>query len=200
MNCTLILNAYYNQNVDFGKPLFYDIPDKNGIIKHYRILYNADFLEIYPTENTRFLTQSEIEELIDNYDNIDLWKKAFPENSWYLKGFSIISLVDVTVKSAVSNLKSNLFKKNTEKSKLNDSFESIFRSVLKIPDLKIGLTFYDEEEASFVTPPFNESKSKSFLLLDVQEADCKNALCSCSYESLNELPQGRASRNSTDSI
>jgi hypothetical protein len=88
MNCTLILNAYYKQNIDFGKPLFYDIPDKSGILKHYRILYNVDFTEIYPAENTRFLTQTEIEELVDNYDNLDLWKKAFPENSWFLKGFS----------------------------------------------------------------------------------------------------------------
>ncbi|MDQ5930693.1 MAG: hypothetical protein QG594_2481, partial [Bacteroidota bacterium] len=186
MGCTLILNAYYNQNVDFGKPLFYDIPDKNGIIKNYKILYNADFLEIIPTENTRFLTQTEIEELIDNYDNIDLWKKAFPYNSWILKGFAIISLVDVTVESAVSNLKSNLLKKDEEKSKLSDSFEAIFRSVLKIPDLKIGVTLYDDEEAIFVTPLFNEGKSKSFLLLDIQEADCKNALCGCSFESLIE--------------
>lgn len=186
MNCTLILNAYYNQNVDFGKPLFYDIPDKNGIIKNYKILYNADFLEIVPTENTQFLTQTEIEELIDNYDNIDLWKKAFPHNSWILKGFAIISLVDVTVESAVSNLKSNLLKKDEEKSKLSDSFEAIFRSVLKIPDLKIGVTLYDDEEAIFVTPLFNEGKSKSFLLFDIQEADCKNALCGCSFESLIE--------------
>lgn len=186
MSCTLILNGYYNQNVDFGKPLFYDIPDKNGIVKHYRILYNADFLEIYPTENTKLLNQTEIEELIDNYDNIDLWKKAFPENSWYLKGFAIISLVDVTVESAVSNLKSNLLKTDVEKSKLNDSFESIFRSVFKIPDLKIGFTFYDEEENIFTTPPFKDENFQSFILLNQNEADCKNALCGCSYESLIE--------------
>ncbi|MFV5699773.1 HD domain-containing protein [Flavobacterium sp. ZT3R17] len=186
MNCTLILNGYYNQNLDYGKPLFYEIPDKNGILKHYRILYNADFLEIYPTENTKFLTQKAIEELIDNCDNIDLWKKAFPQNSWFLKGFAILSLVDVTVESAVSNLKSNLLKPDVEKSKLDDSYESIFRSVFKIPDLKIGLTFYDEEEELFVKPPFNEAKLESFILLNTKEADCKNALCGCSFESLIE--------------
>ncbi|MFV5692950.1 GAF domain-containing protein [Flavobacterium sp. LT1R49] len=186
MNCTLILNGYYNQNLDYGKPLFYEIPDKNGILKHYRILYNADFLEIYPTENTKFLTQTAIEELIDNCDNIDLWKKAFPQNSWFLKGFAILSLVDVTVESAISNLKSNLLKPDVEKSKLANSYESIFRSVFKIPDLKIGLTFYDEEEELFVTPPFNEAKLQSFILLNTKEADCKNALCGCSFESLVE--------------
>lgn len=186
MSCTLILNDYYKQNIDFGKPLFYDIPDKNGIHKHYRILYNAEFLEILPTENTKFLNQSEIDELIDNYDNLELWKKAFPENSWILKGFAIVSLVDVTVESAVSNLKSNLLKSDVDKSELNESFESIFRSVFKIPDLKVGFTFYDEEEDLFMEPPFSDENLKSFILLNEKEADCKNALCGCSYESLIE--------------
>jgi len=186
MSCTLILNAYYHQNIDFGKPLFYDIPDKSGIVKHYRILYNADFLEIFPTEKTKFLNQTEIEELIDNYDNLELWKKAFPEDSWILKGFAIVSLVDVTVESAVSNLKSNLLKSDADKAELNESFESIFRSVFKIPDLKVGFTFYDEEEDIFMKPPFSDENLKSFILLNEKEADCKNALCGCSYESLIE--------------
>lgn len=189
VNCTLILNAYYNQNIDFGKPLFYDIPDKNGIIKHYRILYNADFLEVLPTENTKFLSQSEINELIDNYDNLDLWKKAFPEDSWILKGFAIISLVDVTIESAVSNLKSNLLKADIDKSELNESFESIFRSVFKIPDLKVGFTFYDADEDLFMKPPFNDENLNSFILLNEKEADCKNALCGCSYENLIDKNQ-----------
>ncbi|WP_124019526.1 GAF domain-containing protein [Flavobacterium laiguense] len=186
MNCTMILNAYYHQNVDFGKPLFYDIPDRDGILRHYRILYNADFLEILPTENTKFLIQSEIDELVDNYDNLELWKRAFPEDSWILKGFAIVSLVDVTVESAVSNLKSNLLKSDVEKSKSNESFESIFRSVFKIPDLKVGFTFYDEEEDVFMKPSFSDENLKSFMLLNEKEADCKNALCGCSYDSLME--------------
>ncbi|MFV8342545.1 HD domain-containing protein [Flavobacterium sp. XS2P39] len=186
MNCTFILNAYYKQKINFEKPLFYDIPDKNGIVKHYKIVYNTDFLEIYPAKKTRFLTQEEIEELIDNYHNIELWKKAFPYNSWFLKGFAIITLVDVTLENAVSNLKSNLLKTNIEKVELNDSFESIFRSVFKIPDLKVGFTLYDDEEGIFIKPPFNEGNFESFILLDTKKADCKNVLCGCSFESLVE--------------
>lgn len=186
MNCTFILNAHYKQKIDFEKPLFYDIPDKNGIVKHYKIVYNTDFLEIYPAKNTTFLTQKEIEELIDNYHNIELWKKAFPYNSWFLKGFAIITLVDVTLENAVSNLKSNLLKTNIEKVELNDSFESIFRSVFKIPDLIAGFTLYDNEEKIFIKPPFNEGELESFILLDTKESDCKNALCCCSFESLVE--------------
>lgn len=186
MNCMLILNAYYHQNIDIGKPLFYDIPDENGVLRHYRILYNADFLEISPTENTSFLSESDIHNLLDHYEDFALWKKAFPENSWVLKGFAIVSLVDVTTESAVSNLKSNLLKSDIEKSELNESFESIFSSVFKIPDLKIGFTFYDEEEHSFKKPPFSDSNLQSFILLNEETAACEKALCSASFESVIE--------------
>jgi hypothetical protein len=43
------IKSYYGQQFDY-KPLFYDIPNSDGIISHYRILYNVDFIEIYPTE------------------------------------------------------------------------------------------------------------------------------------------------------
>lgn len=186
MNCSLILNSHYNQNIDFAKPLFYDIPDANGIVRHYRILYNADFVEIFPSEKVNHLSQKEIEELIDNYDNLELWKQKFPPNSWILKGFVIVSLIDVTVENAVSNLKTYLLSPELKKTDYTEDAYSIFRSVFKIPDLKMGFTMYNEEQDSFEKPAFKESDMTSFILLDKTEADCKNALCGCSYEFLIE--------------
>ena len=186
MNCTLILNYFYNQNLDFGRPLFYDIPDANGIMRHYRILYNADFVEIFPTEKSIELSENEVNELIDNYDNLELWKQKFPLNSWILKGFVVVSLVDVTVESAVSNLKTYLLKPEINKNEDKEDSYAIFRSVFKIPDLKMGFTMYNEEEDKFEKPAFKEGKASSFILLDEPEADCKNALCGCSYEYLIE--------------
>ena len=43
MGCTVILSYYYGFMLDFKRPYFYDIPDANGVMHHYRILYNADF-------------------------------------------------------------------------------------------------------------------------------------------------------------
>ncbi len=186
MNCILILNAHYDQKLDFGKPLFYDIPDANGIVRHYRILYNADFVEITPSQEVKHLSQNEIDELIDNYDNFDLWKEKFPTESWILKGFVIVSLVDVTVENAVSNLKTYLLNPDLQKSEKKEDSYSIFRSVFKIPDLKMGFTMYNEEEDIFERPVFNNEKALSFILLDNIKADCKNALCGCSYEYLIE--------------
>jgi hypothetical protein len=185
-SCILILNAYYGQHFDFNKPLFYDIPNANGIMNHYRILYNADFVEIIPTKKALQLTEDDINILMNNYSNIDLWKEKFPHESWILKGFGIVSLFDVTRENAISNLKSNLLKSESSQNKLSISFESIFRSIFKIPDLKIGFIIYNEEQEKFTNPPHEEKEIKSFILNDLEEIDCKNTIYGCSLETILE--------------
>ncbi|MFB3387882.1 GAF domain-containing protein [Flavobacterium sp. LAR06] len=183
-NCCLILSSYYKQHIDFNRPFFYDIPDEEGIEKHYRILYNADFMEITPTENAIQLTQDDIDNLIDNYDDIELWKSKFPKGSWVLKGFGIVSLFDATTESSISNLKSNLLKPDRESVTTDEVVANIFRSIFKIPDLKVGFIIYNPEEEKFVKPAKLESQLKSFLLSHDQEIDCKNAFFGCSFENL----------------
>ncbi|CAN1520251.1 hypothetical protein MCETHM1_01064 [Flavobacteriaceae bacterium] len=185
-NCILILNAYYEQHFDFHTPLFYDIPNANGVIEHYKILYNADFIEVIPTQNAPELSQDDIVLLMNNYDNIALWKELFPNESWILKGFGIISLIDVTRENAISNLKSNLLKSEKSEKKLSISFESIFRSIFKIPDLRIGFIIYNEEEEKFTNPPHEEKEMKSFILNNLEEMDCKNTIYGCSLDTILE--------------
>ena len=78
MGCTVILSYYYGFMLDFKRPYFYDIPDSKGIMHHYRILYNADFMEILPTENTPDLTQDDLDELLESPENLELWKQKIP--------------------------------------------------------------------------------------------------------------------------
>lgn len=177
LNCILILNAHYHQELDFVKPLFYDIPDKNGIMRHYRILYNADFVEIYPSENARIISEDEIVELLDNYDNLALWKQKFPPESWVMKGFVIASLVDVTVENAVSNLKTFLLRPEIGGGVRTMDASSIFKSVFKIPDLRTGFTMYNQEDDTFQKPTSKQGKLSSFILNDKGDAGCKNTLC-----------------------
>ncbi|HLF52617.1 GAF domain-containing protein [Flavobacterium sp.] len=186
MSCTLILNEFYGQKIDFNKPLFYDIPNANGIMNQYRILYNADFIEIIPTDSAPELTPDDIDLLIDNYDNIDLWQEKFPVESWILKGFGIAILFDATTESSISKLKSNLLKPEKEQVILHENFEAIFRSIFKIADLKVGLIIYDPEEDKFTKTTFNDNSLSSYILSIEQEVDCKNALLGCSFEDLLE--------------
>lgn len=185
MNCCLILNEHYGQSIDFTNPLFYDIPDSNGIMKHYRILYNADFIEIVPTEKAILLTSEDIDQLIDNFEDISLWKKKFPEGSWILKGFGIVQLFDATTESSVSSLKTNLLKATNNKTdNLEEDFQSLFRSIFKIPDLKIGLTIYDPEDKKLIRPNISTKNVESLILYESTEAECSEKLFNCFSKSV----------------
>ena len=175
LNCCVILKVYFNHAIEItDTPLFMDIPDQNGIIRHYRVLINADFLEILPTEKAKILTQEEIKELLDNSENIDLWKEKFPENSWILKGFSIMNLFDATIENAISTLKGNLLSEVAE-NKMAEAAE-VFRSIYKIPELRIGFTIF----GSFLQKldiKVIEHKFYSHLLSDSMVEKCDNLFC-----------------------
>src|SRR5690606_28637019 len=66
---TVILNSYYQFNIDLERPKTLKIENKNGATKNYRITFNADYLEIYPNENAVEITQEIIDELLVDADN-----------------------------------------------------------------------------------------------------------------------------------
>lgn len=154
-SCCIILANHYGTIINAGYPFIYNIPQKNGIINHYRILNNADFIEIDPTNQSIELSQDEIDNLLNNFNNVDLWKEKFPPGSWKMRGFGIVNIYDATSEVAVSNLKSRLIQHSEEPLKLKGEFNNIFRSIFQIPDLEIGYTAIDFKENKFVRTAVN---------------------------------------------
>ncbi len=146
MCCCIILNYYYHTDFDVSRPYFFDIPDRKGIMKHYRMFHNADFIEIIPTEKATPISLEDINLLKDNYNDLALWQEKFPQESWEIKGFGILSLVDVTIENALSSLKGNLLKSELERYSLKDELQRIFSSIFKIGNLQIGFTPFLEAE------------------------------------------------------
>ncbi|TRW25393.1 GAF domain-containing protein [Flavobacterium zepuense] len=180
----LILNSYYGYHFDFSQPLFYDIPDADGVMKHYRIMYNGDFMEFIPTDKVVDITDEDVKLLMDNFDDLELWKEKFPEESWISKGFAIVSLFDATTESAISSLKSNLLVSDDFAEVNVSNFEAIFRSIYKIPDLRIGFTEVSTDDNLFKLAPFEGIKSH--LLADKKEINCNTMFCSNTLDSLLE--------------
>ncbi|PTQ93554.1 hypothetical protein C8P68_10816 [Mucilaginibacter yixingensis] len=181
-SCCLILNELYGTKFDFSRPLFYDIPNAEGIIKHYRILYNADFLEIVPNGEPPLLTPEEIDNLLDNYHDLKLWKSKFPKESYTLKGFAIMNLVDATVENAVSILKGKLL--NPAKySSLKNDLETIFRSIFNVNSIRVGFTSYLNEENKF-TPAAFTHRIQSYMLSENISCKCDEMLMPSSFETL----------------
>lgn len=183
MSCCMILNGYYGYKLDFSKPFFYDIPDEAHVMRYYRILYNADFIEIFPTEKSLQLTSEDVELLIDNFHDVALWKSKFPEHSWIMRGFGIMTLYDATTESAVSNLKTKLLTKPDGDFSMIESFESIFRSIFHISDLRIGFTALNMTENKFVISSFDK-KIHSFILGNASECDCSDLTCNEYFKEL----------------
>lgn len=183
--CTVILNFYYGYRLDFKRPFFYDIPDANGVMRHYRILYNADFMEILPKGKVKELTQEDVDELLDNFENLDLWKEKIPPNSFISKGFVISNMFDVTAEHSISEIKSSLISSGKRS---NDNFmedlQETFRSFFNLANLNAGFVSYNEKADSFER--VYGKGMDSFILGDKDMQACKEALCKGSYHKLLE--------------
>ena len=187
MACTVILAQRYKTDLQFKRPLFYDIPDANGIMRHYRIMYNADFMEVLPTDKAVDITDDDIAELLDNFDNIKLWKEKFPPNSWLAKGFVITNIFDVTMDTSISDLKTTLLEFNKEDENYMDNFQEIFQSLFNIKDLKVGFSAYNPSNNT--CEKVHGGNIRSFILDDCNEKKCEDILCGGSYETL--LSEGK---------
>ncbi|RYY20431.1 MAG: GAF domain-containing protein [Chitinophagaceae bacterium] len=181
LSCCIILNDQYGTALDFATPLFYDIPAANGVTRHYRLLYNADDLEIIATEKAVSLTEAEIAELIENYYDLNLWKSKFPPDSYILSGFALMTLVDVTVENAISIFKETLL--SLQDSDFQQSVESIFRSIFRHPDIEVGFSVFEEAEQKLATAG-GGYQLKSFLVNNLVSEDVRNILCRPSYDTL----------------
>lgn len=180
--CIQILRQYYNYKVDVSRPMYYDIPDKDGIKRHYRIAMNADFVEIFKKDNAPEITQKDVDVLLQNVDDIELWKEKIPPNSYIFKGFTIVNLTDVTIDDAISELKTTLIFEEVNEAEELQKLQEIFRSIYKIPDLRVGFTVFNRRDMVFER--MENEEAKSFILDEKMVNDCDTGICEKGFQEL----------------
>ncbi|WP_024772663.1 hypothetical protein [Aquimarina macrocephali] len=184
MGCSMILNSYYGYNIDFRRPFFYDIPDAMGIMRHYRIMYNGDFIDVIKTDKAKDITDEDVAELLDNFDNVDIWKEKFPPHSWIFKGVVIANMFDVTTDVSLSDFKTSLIKYDKTHGDFVGSFQQIFRAIFNLYEIKVGFSSYNPEEEILERVPFKDIDS--YILSDKYSDCCESALCDGTYHYLFE--------------
>ena len=150
---------------------------KTRIVHTYRMAFNADMIEITPTKSAPPISAEDYKTLLDDFSNIDLWKKMVPPNSFEMRGVGIANFTDVTIDQARTTISRNLL------SKSENTFEEIknsFRNLYRIPDLQVG--FIEHIEGQFA----HEMKEKfnSILLNSVDKLSCKRDLSDETYDLL----------------
>ncbi|MFP3593065.1 GAF domain-containing protein [Chryseobacterium sp. SIMBA_038] len=162
--CCLILQSYFKKDIKSTFPFYYDIPNKLGIMKHYKITVNSDFTELFPTDKATLPSDEVIEMLLENIDDYKLWKKHFPSQSWLLKGFTIISLVDCTSEVALSDLKSSMIQIDPENLNPDENLTEIFKSYFDVPELNFGLMLFNKKYQSLEKLPIYENVFTNHIL------------------------------------
>ncbi|ASW74725.1 hypothetical protein IQ37_15340 [Chryseobacterium piperi] len=162
--CCVIIQRYFKRDIKSTLPLYYDIPNKQGIMKHYKITINADFLDIYPTEKAKIPSDDVIDMLLENLDDFRLWKKYFPSESWVLNGFTIISLIDCTTEVALSDLKSSMIRIDPENLTPDENLVEIFKSYFDVAELNFGLMLFNNKDQRLEKVPIYENLFTNHIL------------------------------------
>jgi len=173
--CSYILAKYYEQPVlKLKRPVFLDIPNKNtGQMHHYRLMFNADNMEVIKTDKAPELTQSDIDELLANGEDLALWKKKFPPNSYILKGFGIMNLFDVTPDALISKTRAIFLRTDDQ---VFPEFQQNIRDLFGNPDLMIGVSNYDTCKKQAVSSFLNKT-SRSLFMKEEETMDYRSFFC-----------------------
>lgn len=176
--CTTILNAYYQFPVDMNLPFVAEIGNKGSdLVRTYRIAFNADLIEFWPTEKAVDIQYDDYLQLIDNFDDLELWKKKFPPHSWVMRGVGIANLMDITMDQSISNVTSNLLIKTP------DSFEKIqanLRNLFNNQELRVGFVIFEHEAFQ----RSSKDQMKSVILHNKETLNCQEGLCDMTYGQL----------------
>ncbi len=167
--CSFILATYYQQPVNLNRPIYMEVPNKiTGRMYHYRVLFNADFMEVIKTDKAPDLTQEDIDELLRNGEDLELWKSKFPPNSYIFKGFGLMNLFDTTQDAIISKTRSLFLHKKDNNS--FSRFEQHLRALFGIKDLMIGYSVYNTKTHHSLGSVFGKGRNFQSLFMKKNEA------------------------------
>jgi len=180
ITCCVILSRYYKINLNFDHTNLLEIDNGKGFMTYLSVTYDLDYFYIYPSSPEFELTEDQIEELLNNYEDTELWYSYFPEKSWIGEGFMLASFFDNTANIAISNLKSNLLSYNDNSEQIRKETVSALKSIFKLNDLEIGFSNFNAEndklEDYTIHKPMESLILSNQTTLSVNQIFCTNLI------------------------
>lgn len=142
--CAEILNKFYGADIEIDEPILLTIPNENGLKKIYKVELNLQFVDVLSKGELEPISKKTIRKLLDNMSDGEMWLKHIKPENFEFQGFTICKLVDVTVEEMLSDIKYDLLKKDAVVCGHNFlNIQQKIRSIFKLPDLKLGLAYFD---------------------------------------------------------
>lgn len=143
--CSLILNKFYGQNINVDPPIAISIkPEGYSLERHFKTQMDTQYVDIKPLRPLRPLGQEEINQLLSNIYDIDLWLQHIPPGNFEFQGFVIGTLIDMTEEEALSRLKYGLLERDAvvDPEKV-ERLQHLVRTYFDLPELRLGVTAID---------------------------------------------------------
>lgn len=143
--CSLILNKFYGQEIRVATPfsMTVETPEKK-LQRHFKTRLDIQFVDIKKLKPLKPLSQEQINHLLSNIYDIELWLKYIPPVNFEFSGFVIGHLIEITEEEALSQLKYRLLRKDAivDSSNVRD-LECLLRTYFNLPSLRLGVTAID---------------------------------------------------------
>ncbi|MFT5748459.1 MAG: hypothetical protein ACI920_003855, partial [Saprospiraceae bacterium] len=171
----LVLCSFYNLNPDLITSQIITFRNKKtGLQKFYRIKVIQDFIDAKSLKPIKQLTDSQLHDLLNDYENEALWEQLLPPENFTFEGIVIGYLMDVTKAEILSNIKQILTVdiKKADHVKDLDLIENRTQSYMDMPELRLGMvhtsfSFWQEStswgllrtfEKEVIIPSFKDEK------------------------------------------
>ena len=139
---SMVLNTFYDQDVDVHFSEGMTLRDRTTKMqKHYKFNIVLDYVKIKPLKPLKKLSKKQIQELLNNLEDVELWSKYIPPENFLFNGFVIGYLSDVTDVEILSTIKAMMADEGG-KSDHEDNLqqlEILVQSYLKMPDIRLGI-------------------------------------------------------------
>ncbi|MCB0632023.1 MAG: hypothetical protein R2824_28415 [Saprospiraceae bacterium] len=150
--CTFILQKFYDQQIIDDQLFSITVRDpKTGLTRFFKTSMNLDFIDIKANKPLKPLSQLQINKMLSNIYDIELWLEHLPPENFTFQGFMMGHMTDITEEESLSRIKFKLLGQNAVTDQKNVlALEDLMRIYFRQPDLRMGITAIDYPSSRMV--------------------------------------------------
>lgn len=140
-----ILRRFYGVEIDFAPTAMLTVPDQaTGLTHYYKAQMDGSYIEVIARGELPKLSRQQIQQLLRNIDDVDLWLELLPPEKFEFRGVHLGELAEVTEEEALGRLKHRLISRDAilDVNRVRE-LADLIRTNFRNPYLQLGVTAVD---------------------------------------------------------
>jgi GAF domain-containing protein len=149
----LLSQLYQKDALDSHFSFPFRAPDREtGLDRHYSLTIEPHFCEIVVTGERPELSDRQIDQLLADRTNLDLWLDLLPPEAFEFHGFVSFHVHDVTDQQILASMTSDLLRTDAMATPERiELLEGRLRSLLRLPHLQLGVLSLERDDGDAIT-------------------------------------------------